>query len=336
MELADIAVLRYYPEGSFADLLERGSLDREDVADILRQILDGLGFLHANGVVYRDLKPSNILMARRPDGRYVPKIADFGISKPCGEADDTAIAAVSISYASPEQLRGQPQGYNSDLWSYGVIVYRAVTGEMPFTAGRLDPNSMMGRVEIMNRITSGMIPEGLETMPQPWQSVVRRCLVVDAHTRADDKALSILLGAAAEGEWRHKPRGPVATPAARKPEPVQQVSPIERPVSNAGRWLIVALLAAMLCGLTVMLMVRHGRRPVATSVAPPVNNSLPESPQVSTTPDYSDTAAFVVDDGDAVAVDAEVIDDTVAVEIDASDSATVVDTAAVYDNSFFD
>lgn len=331
----DIAVLRYYPEGSFADLLERGSLAPEDVADILRQILDGLGFLHDNGVVHRDLKPSNILMARRPDGRYVPKIADFGISKPCGGADDTAIAAVSISYASPEQLCGQPQGYNSDLWSYGVIVYRAVTGEMPFTAGSLDPNSMMGRVEIMNKITSGQLPEGLETMPQPWQSVVRSCLVVDPHSRADEKALSILLGAPAEREWKPKPRGPVAPPPVSEPAPVQQPSPKETAVSNGRPWVIVALLVALLVPLLlclVVLMVQRGRGPVATTVPPTVTNSAPEQQSLSPTPGYEDSACVVaVGDEDY----AYIIDDTAAVEVVAVDTAAV-DTTDCYDNSFFD
>ncbi|MDE6488113.1 MAG: serine/threonine protein kinase, partial [Paramuribaculum sp.] len=331
----DVAVLRYYSEGSFADLLERGTLAPDDMTDILRQILDGLIFLHANGVVHRDLKPSNILMARRPDGRYIPKIADFGISKQCGGVDDTAIAAVSVGYASPEQLCGQPQGFGSDLWSYGVIVYRAIAGSLPFESGSLDPNSMMGRVEIMNKITSGQLPDALVRLPQPWQSVVKGCLVVDPCSRADEKTLSDLIGCPAEGEWIQSLHRPVSAPV-RESAPVQQASPAERTGSNTMRWVIVALLVALLGGLVVLLMIQQGRRPVATPMATPVYRpSAPESPSVSTAPERVDTAYAVETEDEEYA---NSIEDSGVVYADVVDTvgAEPVDTAANYDNSFFD
>lgn len=193
----DVAVLRYYPDGSLADYLERGLLPQAETYDVLTQILEGLRFLHSHGVVHRDMKPGNILVAHRPDGRLIVKITDFGISKLAGGDDDTVTNAVTVSYASPEQLRGCPVGANSDLWSFGVIAYRMLTGRLPFTSGDLDPNSMSGRAEIIRKITSGYLPEDLGALPSPWNRVIAECFVNDPTRRISDEDLLIrMIGSA--------------------------------------------------------------------------------------------------------------------------------------------
>lgn len=181
----DVAVLRYYPEGSIADLLSAKALDCAQLVDLLTQILDGLQFLHDNNIAHRDLKPANILIARRPDGRIVPKITDFGISKPVGDEDETAVldatisTAATVNYASPEQLSGMAAGKRSDIWSFGVIAYRMVTGRMPFDSGLHASSSLAGRAEVVRQITSGVLPPGVETLPPGWQAIIKSCLVTD-------------------------------------------------------------------------------------------------------------------------------------------------------------
>jgi len=184
----DVAVLRYYPEGSLADILSSSKLTRAEVRDVLCQILEGIRFLHANGVIHRDLKPGNILMARRPDGSLVAKITDFGISKSSDSDDDTVTAAVTVSYASPEQLSGMPVGRAADIWSFGVIAYRLLTGRLPFTSDDADVSSMRGRAQIINKITSGELPADIDGMPDSWKQLLSVCLVTDPHMRVTDEA----------------------------------------------------------------------------------------------------------------------------------------------------
>lgn len=194
----DVAVLRYYPGGSLADLIDIQETSPEVMADILAQILEGLKFLHSRNVVHRDLKPANILIAKRPDGRIVPKITDFGISRQSDPdetvVEETVTAAATVSYASPEQLSGSGMTSASDTWSFGVIAYLVASGEMPFNSGEHAPKSLMGRAEIVRQVTSGKLPEKTATLPYPWQTIVRSCLVVDPRGRtiSEDELIGLL------------------------------------------------------------------------------------------------------------------------------------------------
>jgi serine/threonine-protein kinase len=121
-------------------------LDREKrlplpvVARILHQAAKGLRRAHEAGVVHRDLKPANVFLARADDDEEVVKILDFGIAKETGavlvgEGTKTGELMGSPHYMSPEQVRGSKDlDHRSDLWSLGVILFRAVTGKLPFAS----------------------------------------------------------------------------------------------------------------------------------------------------------------------------------------------------------
>jgi eukaryotic-like serine/threonine-protein kinase len=114
---------------------------RARVAMFLK-ILDAVQTAHSHLVVHRDIKPSNVLV----DAHGEPKLLDFGIAKLLGEGAPTAtrtgLGPLTPEYASPEQVRGEPIGTGSDIYSLGVLLYELVTGERPYRIGDTRPSAI--------------------------------------------------------------------------------------------------------------------------------------------------------------------------------------------------
>ena len=109
-------------------LAEQRRLPVEQAIDITRQICAGLDFAHAKGIVHRDIKPGNVILA----SHGFAKITDFGIAR-SGEAMTlTGQVLGTPHYMSPEQVVGKTLDARSDLFSVGVILYEMLTGERPF------------------------------------------------------------------------------------------------------------------------------------------------------------------------------------------------------------
>jgi tetratricopeptide (TPR) repeat protein len=117
-------------------LLDDGPLPAGEVVALARDVAQGLAEAHQQGIVHRDLKSENVLVT--PEGRA--KIADFGIAKRVVAGPDegslTADGRVLGTFRtmSPEQARGEPVDFRSDLFSLGVLLYEALTGQSPFEA----------------------------------------------------------------------------------------------------------------------------------------------------------------------------------------------------------
>ena len=183
----DFAVLQYYEEGNLQQLIDSGKLNQTQKEALLRQILEGIGFLHNQDIIHRDLKPQNILIAKRND-EYIPKITDFGISKKLdinksSVFTNSLAGAGTMAYASPEQLLGKTIKKNTDLWSFGVIAFQLLTGNLPFNTGKETITSEAGRLELFKQITSGYVSEKLNTLSVVWKDTVSKCLVVDNNLR---------------------------------------------------------------------------------------------------------------------------------------------------------
>ena len=205
----DYAVMQFYPDGNLSNAIKHGLTD-EQKEDIATQLLEGIAFLHQHKVVHRDLKPGNILIVK-DDNRIIPLITDFGLSKAAGVVDGSVFSnsfgAGTPKYSSPEQLQGKPLRFNTDLWSYGAILYELFTGTQLFSAGSGAANTAQADLEVYNKIVNGDV-RGLNKMPEKWRKVAERCLVVDNEQRVKSAAeLHLIINGAADDDETELAKG---------------------------------------------------------------------------------------------------------------------------------
>jgi len=114
----------------FDRIVEKGSYSEKDAADLIKQVLSAVAYMHGEGVVHRDLKPENLLYySPDPDSKIM--ISDFGLSK-MEESGVMATACGTPGYVAPEVLAQKPYGKAVDVWSIGVISYILLCGYPPF------------------------------------------------------------------------------------------------------------------------------------------------------------------------------------------------------------
>ena len=124
-------VLEFLPGGSLEERLAGGEpLGDDATVRVARDLAAGLAHAHARGVVHRDLKPANVLF----DGAGHAKIADFGIARMGGGSGITnpGIVLGTASYLAPEQAAGETATAATDVYAFGVILFRMLTGRLPF------------------------------------------------------------------------------------------------------------------------------------------------------------------------------------------------------------
>jgi serine/threonine protein kinase len=130
-------VMEYVDGPSCADLLrERKRMEVEETVQVVRDACHGLDYAHRAGVVHRDVKPGNLLIAEE---MRTTKLADFGIAKAAEQTRITQVGSVlgTAAYLSPEQAHGDEAGPASDTYSLGVCAYQFLTGRLPHEYGSL-------------------------------------------------------------------------------------------------------------------------------------------------------------------------------------------------------
>ncbi|MFD0316806.1 serine/threonine-protein kinase [Streptomyces flavalbus] len=187
---------------SLADAVkEDGRLAPTEAARIGLWVLRALRAAHTAGVLHRDIKPGNVLLAR--DGRVL--LTDFGIAQIEGDSTITRTGEVvgSVDYLAPERIRGHDPGPASDLWALGATLYTAVEGRSPFR--RTSPLSTMQAV-VEEEATEARYAG-------PLTPVIIALLRKDPAERPDSAAAERMLAEAAEGRQPREAQGYVPTGA---------------------------------------------------------------------------------------------------------------------------
>jgi serine/threonine protein kinase len=129
-------IVEYVPGGSLANRLSRGSLDHAAALKYLRGIAAGLDYAHSMGVVHRDVKPANVLIAIDD----TPILADFGLAKLLQGSSLKSMSGLTTgtpAYMAPEQVMGSQVGPAADRYALATIAYEMLTGVIPFEGDAL-------------------------------------------------------------------------------------------------------------------------------------------------------------------------------------------------------
>jgi serine/threonine protein kinase len=211
--LADPAVVTVYsvldetdPPALVMELVEGFALDRftehlqfEQKAQVLRDVVRALTVAHARGLVHRDLKPDNILVG--PDMR--PRILDFGLALSLEEARRLGGGFEGTPlYASPEQALGKPLTPASDIFSFGSLMFKVLTGRAPFGG-----DNMGAVLEAIATTAPPFLREVAVGVPEDLQAVCLACLSWDPADRPTAADVALELGRFLVGEpVRLKPK----------------------------------------------------------------------------------------------------------------------------------
>ncbi len=155
---------------------KRGALTVDIFKPMLDAVVAGLDFAHRQQIIHRDIKPSNIMLSQMG----AAKISDFGIVHIIADQKitRTGIAVGTPKYMSPEQVRGKELDARSDIYSLGITVYEALTGQAPFK-GDTDYEIMRQHEETPPVPLRSIKPE----IPELWENVVLMCIAKDPAQR---------------------------------------------------------------------------------------------------------------------------------------------------------
>lgn len=171
-------VMRYMAGGTLADRIGKGALPVDEIASLYQRVGPAIDYAHSKGVIHRDIKPGNILF----DSQGEASLSDFGIAK-MAEATSaytgTGTMIGTPAYMSPEQALGEKNLSGlTDIYSLGVVLFEALSGELPFSA-----DTPMGvAVAHINQPVPSLL-ERQPNLPPAFEGVIRKALDKDPTKR---------------------------------------------------------------------------------------------------------------------------------------------------------
>ncbi|GGM64444.1 serine/threonine protein kinase [Longimycelium tulufanense] len=258
--------------GSLRDEINRGPLDPRWVANVGADLADALAHVHARDVIHRDIKPSNILF----DSQGRSRLADFGISRLIDATRITASGMLvgTAAYLAPEQVRGQPVGPASDIYSLGLVLLECVTGETEYTGPTVEV--ALARLNRPPRIPA--------TLPTWLAEALSAMTAIDPAARPDAATCVRLL--------RPGHSGAVASTATSTLTAVHELPEIRSPRRQKGRRRWSTLLGAAGASLTSLALLASDVATGTTTMAelsPDTNTSAvapaPEFAPAGSSPD---------------------------------------------------
>lgn len=282
---APFLVLELVEGQSLKELLrQRGALPEPETRAIGAAIADALEYAHHRGVVHRDVKPQNILVAAT-DGR--PRLTDFGIAQAVTEAGLTRTGAVmgSVHYLAPELARGRQVTPAVDLYGLGVVLYEMATGQLPFT-GETDMAIALAHVEQPPPLPRAMNPRVSDSLEEAILRALHKN-PAERFTSAAELAAALRTPASAQATVAF----PVARTGASPRGPATVVATPRRSVArrqrhSSGGWLAMLLVfAAILIALGVGLfgLASFSRDSALVSTRPTPVVATPTLPPASPT-----------------------------------------------------
>ena len=178
-------VMEYIDGQSVSDILRAdGPIEAKRAAGIAADVAGALGFAHHKGVVHRDVKPGNVLIASNGE----VKVADFGIARAMTSSSEenltqTGSVMGTATYFSPEQAQGKPVDPRSDLYSLGVVLYEMSAGKPPFSA---DSPVAIAYKHVQEPLPS--LREKVPGVPEGYEAITIKALAKDADDRYQDGA----------------------------------------------------------------------------------------------------------------------------------------------------
>jgi serine/threonine protein kinase len=242
--------------------IDTGPLDPQRTARLGARLADTLAYVHSQGIMHRDVKPSNVLLSETV-GCY---LADFGIAR--AEGDErmtlTGHCVGTAAYLAPEQVAGEPSGPPADIYALGLMLIECLTGRPEYDG--TDVEAAVARLRRDPRI-----PDGL---PDPWPETLAAMTARDPADRPDAAECAQRLAAAAlTGGCPPPPARPSTPPVSR--QATAELPPLAKPRTRAAMRVAAASAAVVLGGAAVAMSTQD---PGRTAVSPPPATSEVRDP----------------------------------------------------------
>jgi serine/threonine protein kinase len=260
-----------------------GRLQPMRAAPIVARVADALDAAHARGLVHRDVKPANVLIAQESGGEHV-YLTDFGLTKAAGSTSgltQTGMFVGTVDYVAPEQIAGEQLDARADVYALGCVLFHALTGHVPYPRG-----DAMAAMFAHTHLPPPSLLESAPDAPPALDAVVRRAMAKDRDERYQSAGeLSRAALAATAGDSRPTAvRAPATTGESRVTVPL--------PVARRSRWPMALGAAVALGALGVVLaLLVSGGDDKKTPTRPPVQRASQRHVTTTSAPALSGESA---------------------------------------------